>query len=212
MPEVKGASTQFAIRVPSIEALFVPFDARPVADRELAEEVRLFLLDQWELVRYEDEPPKLLTIYVPEGERSETDPEAVKSAFHKTMEGFTGPYRHAVPMSRRQRVTALVGTIVFLASIVVSTILERLTNDVLIAGLGQGIVVIGWVALWAPAQYVVSTRSRTGACASATPSAPTSTSGCPGSRTPCSYTADFVAGDTAVMNASLTLTGDPSDR
>ncbi len=53
------------------------------------------------------------------------------------------------------RVTALVGTIVFPASIVVSTILERLTNDVLIAGLGQGIVVIGWVALWAPAQYVV---------------------------------------------------------
>ena len=147
MPEVKGASAQFAIRVPSIESLFVPFDARPVADRELAEEVRLFLLDQWELVRYEDEPPKLLTIYVPEGERSETDPEAVKSAFHKTMQAFTGPYRLAVPMSRRQRVTALVGTIVFLASIVLSTILERLTNDVLIAGLGQGIVV--------PAQYVV---------------------------------------------------------
>ena len=155
MPEAKGAGAQFAIRVPSIDSLFVPFDARPVADRELAEEVRLFLLDQWELVRYEDEPPKVLTIYVPEGERSETDPEAVKSAIHTTIETFTGPYRHAVPMTRRQRVTALVGTIVFLASIVVSTILERLTNDALIAGLSQGIVVIGWVALWAPAQYVV---------------------------------------------------------
>ena len=155
MPEAREASAQFAIRVPSIEALFVPFDARPVADRELAEEVRLFLLDQWELVRYDDEPPKRLTIYVPEGERSEADPEAVKSAFHKTMQAFTGPYRHAVPMTRRQRVTALVGTVVFLASIVVSTILDRLTNDVLITGLSQGIVVIGWVALWAPAQYVV---------------------------------------------------------
>ncbi len=155
MPEAKGASAQFAIRVPSIDSLFVPFDARPVADRELAEEVRLFLLDQWEHVRYEDEPPKVLTIYVPEGERSETDPEAVKSAIRTTIETFTGPYRHAVPMTRRQRVTALVGTIVFLASIVVSTILERLTDDVLIAGLSQGIVVIGWVALWAPAQYVV---------------------------------------------------------
>ena len=62
MPEAKGASAQFAIRVPSIESLFVPFDARPVADRELAEEVRLFLFDQWELVRNDDRPPKLLTM------------------------------------------------------------------------------------------------------------------------------------------------------
>ena len=153
MPEAKGASSQFAIRVPSIEALFEPFDARPIDERDLAEDVRLYVLDQWEHFRHHDVPPKALTIYVPEG--SEVDPEAVSSAFHKTMQAFTGPYRHAVPMSRRRRVTALVGFIVFLASIVVSTILERLTGDVLITGLSQGIVVIGWVALWAPAQYVV---------------------------------------------------------
>jgi hypothetical protein len=155
MPAAQGTRPQFAIRVPSVDSLFEPFDARPVADRELAEDVRLFLLDQWELVRHEDQPPTVLTIYVPEGERSDTDLEAVKSAFHNTIETFKGPYRHAVPITRRQRVTALVGTIVFLASIVVSTTFDRLTNDVLIAGLSQGIVVIGWVALWAPAQYVV---------------------------------------------------------
>jgi hypothetical protein len=153
MPKAKGASAQFAIRVPSIEALFEPFDARPVAERDLAEDVRLYVLDQWEYFRYDEQPPKVLTIFVPEG--SEVDPEAVRSSFHRTMEAFTGPYRHAVPISRRQRVTALVGLIVFLASIVISTSLERLTSDVLITGLSQGIVVIGWVALWAPAQYVV---------------------------------------------------------
>lgn len=107
--------------------MFEPFDARPVAERDLAEDVRLFVLDQWEAIGRDDDPPKRLTIYVPEG--SEVDPEAVRSASHKTMEAFTGRYRHAVPTSQRQRVTALVGFIVFLASI----------------------VVIGWVALWAPA-------------------------------------------------------------
>jgi hypothetical protein len=58
-------------------------------------------------------------------------------------------------MSRRQRVTALVGTVAFLVSIAVSSVLERLTDDFLVTGLSQGIVLVGWVALWAPAQYVV---------------------------------------------------------
>jgi hypothetical protein len=153
MPDTEAGRREFAIRVASIDALFSEFDPRPVADRALAEEVRLFLLDQWDLVRLEE--PTALTIYAPESDRATTDPAAVRRALHSNIEAFTGAYRHAVPMSRRQRVTALVGTIVFLASIAVSTVLDRLTSDVLVAGLSQGIVVIGWVALWAPAQYVV---------------------------------------------------------
>jgi len=35
---------------------------------------------------------------------------------------------------------------------------DRLTTDVLVAGVSQGIVVIGWVALWAPAERFVLDR------------------------------------------------------
>ncbi len=144
---------EFAIRVASIDALFSEFDARPVAERTLADEVRGYLVDRWELVR--DDPPASLTIYAPDGDRAGTDPAAIVMAVRSSIRVFAGPYRHAVHFSRRQRVTAWVGTVVFLATIIVSTALERLTDEVFVAGVSQAIVVIGWVALWAPAQYVV---------------------------------------------------------
>ncbi len=144
---------EFAIRVASIDALFSEFDARPVAGRMLGEEVRGYLIDTWELVRAKR--PASLTIYAPDSDRATTDAGAVVAAVRSSIRTFAGPYRHAVHFSRRQRVTAWVGTVVFLATIIVSTALERLTEDVFVAGVSQAIVVIGWVALWAPAQYVV---------------------------------------------------------
>jgi hypothetical protein len=35
----------------------------------------------------------------------------------------------------------------------VATGLERLTDDLVVAGIAQGITLIGWVAMWAPADH-----------------------------------------------------------
>src|SRR5581483_5621183 len=45
------ASLEFAIRISAVDELFVPLDARPVAQRPLQEGVRLKLLDEWQRVR-----------------------------------------------------------------------------------------------------------------------------------------------------------------
>jgi hypothetical protein len=150
---VAVSASELSIRVGSVDALFSEFDARPIAERQLGEDVRLYLLDQWEHVR--SARGASLTVHAPESERDTTDPGAVTASVRATMSTFAAPYRKAMHMSRRQRVTAWVGTIVFLVSIAMSTVLDRLTSDVLVAGISQAIVVIGWVALWAPAQYVV---------------------------------------------------------
>ena len=96
-----------------------------------------------------------MTIYAPASERADTDERAVSRAVGTTLRAYTRRLRKADPLSRRDRIAAWVGTTIFVLTIVVSTSLDRLTTDVLIAGVSQGIVVIGWVALWNPAERVV---------------------------------------------------------
>jgi hypothetical protein len=144
---------EFAIRVSTTDDLFAPFDARPVAERDLSEEARRYLLDLWEEVR--ETHPATLTVYAPDSEREKVDTHAVAVVLRSGFQAYTQPYHHAAPLSHWQRVAAWVGTIIFLGSIVVSTGLEKLTDAVIIVGISQAIVVVGWVALWAPAERAV---------------------------------------------------------
>ncbi len=144
---------EFAIRVASVDDLFEAFDARPVAERPLAEDVRFHLLDAWERVRATR--PSVLHCYLPASEREQVDEQAVSAAVRRDMRAYTHGLRRAAPLSRRDRIAALVGITIFLLTIAVSTSLDQLTDDVFVAGFSQGLVVIGWVALWVPAQRVV---------------------------------------------------------
>jgi hypothetical protein len=145
--------TDFAIRVASVDDLFTAYDARPVAERPLAEDVRFHLLDEWERVRATR--PSVLHCHAPASERDEVDEQAVTAAVRRDMRAYTHGLRRAAPLSRRDRIAALVGITIFLLTIAVSTSLDQLTDDVFVAGVSQGLVVIGWVALWVPAQRVV---------------------------------------------------------
>jgi hypothetical protein len=144
---------EFAIRVASVDDLFAAYDARPVAERPLAEDVRFHLLDEWDRVRAAR--PSVLQCYAPASEREQVDEQAVTAAVRRDMRAYTHGLRRAAPLSRRDRIAALVGITIFLLTIAVSTSLDQLTDDVFVAGISQGLVVIGWVALWVPAQRVV---------------------------------------------------------
>jgi hypothetical protein len=149
----KSAVGEFAIRVSSIDELFAAFDARPVPERAISAEARQYLLDRWDLVR--ETHPAALTIHVPESERPRVDTAGVTVALRKGFRTYAGPYHQAAPLSRSERVGAWWGTVVFLASIILSALLDKLTSNVFVLGISQGIVVLGWVALWTPAQRLV---------------------------------------------------------
>jgi hypothetical protein len=148
----QSAAPEFAIRVGSLEELFEPLDARRTAERRLTEAVRDHLLDVWEWVR--EAPPLALRVYAPADERSDTDEDAVRAAIHHDLRAFCGPLRHARPVSRHYKIEMRLGILLLLGSIVVSTLLDRLSEAVLVEGVAQGILIVGWVALWSPAQYV----------------------------------------------------------
>jgi hypothetical protein len=153
MNQPESSARPFAIRLDSISDLFWPFDARPVADRTLSEDARWHLLDEWDRLR--DEQPSSLTIYAPASERSKTDENAVRTAIHRSLEKAAGPLRRIDPLSRQEMVAIRIGIIFLFLSIVVSTAIDRSTDDVVLAGISQGILVFGWVALWRPAERFI---------------------------------------------------------
>jgi hypothetical protein len=153
MNSPESSARQFAIRLDSISDLFWPFDARPVADRTLSEDARWHLLDEWDRLR--DAQPSSLTIYAPASERSETDEHAVRTAIHRSLQKAAGPLRRVDPLSRQEMVAIRIGIIFLFLSIVVSTAIDRSTDDVILAGISQGILVVGWVAVWRPAERFI---------------------------------------------------------
>ena len=146
-------ATQFAIRLNSIDDLFWPFDARPVADRTLSEDARWHLLDEWDRLR--DARPSSLTVYAPASDRSDTDENAVRTAIHRSLEKAAGPLRRVDPLSRQEMVAIRIGILFLFLSIVVSTAIDRVSENVILEGISQGILVVGWVALWRPAERFI---------------------------------------------------------
>jgi hypothetical protein len=153
MSQAGPSNREFAIRVSSIDALFWDFDARPVAERTLSGDARWHLLDEWERVRHAE--PSHLTLYAPESDRASTDEEAVRNAIWTSLRKSSGPLRRVDPLSRQEKVAAWIGVAVLLACVMASTAMDRATDDVFVTGLSQGILLVGWVALWRPAERFV---------------------------------------------------------
>ena len=145
---------RFAILLHSVDELFYPFDATPLPDRLLSADVRAHLLDEWEWVR--ESPPASLVVWIPESERDGADVAGVRAAVTASLRAASQPLRIADPMPRSERIAARVGVLLLLACIVISTALDRASEEVLVEGLSQGILVLGWVSLWLPAERFVA--------------------------------------------------------
>jgi hypothetical protein len=135
--------------VPSIDSLFADFYAGPVERRPLSDDLRIHLLELWEGAHTQ---PRAVIIHAPASEHADTDEAAVRAAFRTDLRSYSGPYHRAARISHRERKSAWLGVVILLLSIGISEALLRLTSNVVVSGVAQGIVVIGWVALWAPAQ------------------------------------------------------------
>jgi hypothetical protein len=145
-----AARDEFAIRLSSIDELFWEFDARPVSERSIAGDARWAMLDEWDRVR-EREPPALV-IYAPASDRATTDEKAVSTAIRASLDSASGPLKRVDPLSRQEKIAARIGIAFWFLSIVVSTAIDRVSEDVLAEGISQGIILVGWVALWRPAE------------------------------------------------------------
>jgi len=144
----------FSIRLRSLDELFWPYDARAVADRQLNADVRWAMLDEWDRVRATG--PDVLTLVVPESERAGTDEHAVVTAIRRSLREASGPLRRIDPLTRQEKIAFWLGIFFWFLSIFLATAIDQASTDVLASTVSQGIVLVGWVALWPPASRVLT--------------------------------------------------------
>lgn len=145
-------SSEFAIRVSSLDDLFNEFEAVPIAQRSIRAEVRTYLLDEWDRLR--DQEPSTLTIHAPRADPAEEA--AVLEAIRDDLRAASRPLRIANPLTRHDKIAFRIGIVFLFGCIAVSSALDRASEDVVVEGISQGILVLGWVALWRPAERFVT--------------------------------------------------------
>ena len=177
--------SEVAIRVPSVEALFDAWSAEPLARRPLSEEARERIVDAWIDAARGKEKPDRLSLAFPAGERAEGLEATILAAFRHDMEAMKVDSRHHwFRRSFAQRETRI-GYLVFFIALVVAALIEVGSSEGSVETIvSQTFVVLAWVALWQPAQRLI-TAPPTGWATAPSPSWPRRRWRSGGTETPC---------------------------
>jgi hypothetical protein len=150
---------EFAIRVPSIDDLLDPHSAEPVERRPLQEDVRERILLAWVDTRHEK--PDHLTVEMPAQIQAPGVTEALESAIRADLEATYEESKHLHAFTPGQRREAGVAFTFLVICLLASSLIDKVTaNHALFTAISQGLVVLGWVAMWQPAQQVFHAVSR----------------------------------------------------
>jgi hypothetical protein len=149
----------FAIRVPSVDDLLDPYSVEPLERRPLQEGVRDRILRAW--IDTREERPSHLTVELPAAEeRAGLDTnlrEAIRNDLSRTYEAS----KRLHIFTRGERREAQVAFLFLVVCLLASSLVDKVTaNQALFTSISQGLVVLGWVAMWQPAQQVFHAVSR----------------------------------------------------
>ena len=134
---------EFGIRVSSVDDLLDPYSVEPVQTRPLRDDVRDLILYEW--IDTREERPTRLVVQMPTSERRPELDRRLSAAIRNDLEQT---YEEA-------------GLAFLFITLTVSGVIDRYTSDTgLLDAISQGIVLLGWVALWRPAERYVRAISR----------------------------------------------------
>lgn len=102
------------------------------------------------------DPPPSLVVWAPAAERAGADEAGLRAAIGRSLQAASRPLRIADPMPRSERLASRIGLALLFVCIAISTALDRSSEDVFVEGISQGILVLGWVSLWLPAERFVA--------------------------------------------------------
>ncbi len=149
----------FAIRVPSIDALLDPYSVEPLERRPLQEEVRERVLRAW--IETREERPSHLSVELPASERRGGLDSPLRKAIRNDLAQTYEASKRLRVFTRGERREAWVAFGFLVVCLLASTLIDQVTaNDALFTSISQGLVVLGWVAMWQPAQQVFHAVSR----------------------------------------------------
>ena len=143
----------FAIRAPSVDDLFDPYSVEPLEARPLTDEIRDRILEAW--VNTRDERPEQLTVELPAELRSDELARKLQSAIRKDLRETSEESAKLRIYSHSELRQAQIAFAFLVACLFASNVVDQATSDDGLAdSIAQGLVVVGWVALWGPADHL----------------------------------------------------------
>lgn len=150
---------KFAIRVPSVDDLLDPYSVEPLERRPLRDEVRERILFAW--IETREERPSHLTVQLPAAEGRQGVEGHLEAAIRHDLEATAAESRRLRAFTPGERREALIAFAFLVVSLVASSLIDRISdNNPLLDGISQGLLVLGWVALWSPAARIFRTAAR----------------------------------------------------
>jgi len=150
---------EFAIRVPSVDELLDAYSVEPLERRPLRDDVRERILRTW--IDTREERPSHLTVELPANERRAGLDADLKEAIRQDLSRTYQESKRLHVFTRGERREAEVAFMFLVVCLLASSLFDKVTaNEALFTSVSQGLVVLGWVAMWQPAQQVFHAVSR----------------------------------------------------
>jgi hypothetical protein len=150
---------QFGIRIASVDDLLDPYSVEPLERRPLRDEIRDRILSAW--IDTREERPSHLVVQMPADQRRPDLDRRLSTAIRNDLEATYAATGRLRAFTRSERHEAWIGIGFLAVCLTLSGVLEHFADEQgILDGIAQGIVVLGWVALWRPAQRYVEEVSR----------------------------------------------------
>lgn len=141
---------RFAVRVPTVDDLLDPYSAEPLERRPLTDEIRERILDAW--IDTREERPEKLTVEIPSELRRDGLAGQLESAIRGDLRETSAESAKLTIYSRSELRQAQIAFVFLVGCLFASNIVDRVSGDEGLAdSISQGLVVLGWVAMWGPA-------------------------------------------------------------
>jgi hypothetical protein len=149
----------FAIRAPSVDDLLDPYSAEPVDRRPLRDDVRDRILQAW--IDTREQRPSHLSVELPVEQKRDDLGADLEAGIRNDLVATYEASRRLRVFTRAERREAQVAFTFLVVCLVASSLIDSATrNDAIFSSISQGLVVLGWVAMWQPAQQVFHAISR----------------------------------------------------
>jgi hypothetical protein len=144
----EGLSYLIEIRLGQFRQLFNSLDPSPLLEKDLNNDVEAYIIQA--MNEFSLSTPLKLIFYVPEldlDEANEILPKAIHNYFSYRKQTAN---RELHQILRQGRISLLIGLLFLIICLSMSKLVSLLNNDTVTPILTEGLLIIGWVAMWRP--------------------------------------------------------------
>jgi hypothetical protein len=142
------------IQLRTPDDLFDHFDPSPVVSRRLNDGASAYLLAS--LKQRPERGPIVVVVRLPHDLRSETMEAALRSSISSHFQRLSNTVDSDIKLIRSTaRMFVPIGFLIMCVCMTVSELLTTRTERLLFHSIAEGVLVLGWVALWAPFDYLL---------------------------------------------------------